>query len=199
MARGVPAAVHSLPGHSRKMTSSHHSIHSHYTRHCTLCAPSHTSAMGKTINDPVHGHMFLGDHLMQVVDTPQFQRLRDLKQLGTTHFVFPGASHTRFEHSLGVAFLAGKWVHRLGTHQPELQITPRDRRLVELAGLCHGTSAPHVVLLVLTGCRLGPWTVQPRFRGLGKEETVNSRQQLLLTAPRPDAHWHHEVTRKSYN
>ena len=53
------------------------------------------------INDPVHGHIELDPLCIDIVDTPQFQRLRKLKQLGGTSYVFPGATHTRFEHSLG--------------------------------------------------------------------------------------------------
>lgn len=55
----------------------------------------------REVNDVVHGYIELEPDLMVFVDTPQFQRLRDLKQLGTTNFVFPCASHNRFEHCLG--------------------------------------------------------------------------------------------------
>ncbi len=77
-------------------------------------------------------------HVVQIVDTPQFQRLRDLKQLGTTYYVFPGASHNRFEHCLGVSHLAGKLLRTLNKGQPEIQLNQRDIHLVTIAGLCHG-------------------------------------------------------------
>lgn len=56
----------------------------------------------KVMADPVHSTMMIPDVVRRVCDTQQFQRLRDLKQLGTCYLVFPGASHNRFEHSLGV-------------------------------------------------------------------------------------------------
>lgn len=70
-------------------------------------------------------------------DTPQFQRLRDLKQLGVTHFIFPGASHHRFEHSIGVSVLANRVITGLKFRQPELGVSERDIKCVTLAGLCH--------------------------------------------------------------
>ena len=48
--------------------------------------------------------MEFDDWTIQFIDTPQFQRLRNIKQLGTTYYVFPGASHNRFEHSIGKEF-----------------------------------------------------------------------------------------------
>ena len=57
----------------------------------------------KRFKDQVYGHIELPALCIAVMDTPQFQRLRNLKQLGAAYFVFPGASHNRFEHSLGVA------------------------------------------------------------------------------------------------
>ncbi|KZS90930.1 HD-domain/PDEase-like protein, partial [Sistotremastrum niveocremeum HHB9708] len=69
--------------------------------------------------------------------SPQFQRLRYLKQLGTAYFVFPGATHNRFEHSIGVAHLAKQLVEHLRHHQPSLQITDRDVKCVTVAGLLH--------------------------------------------------------------
>ncbi|KAL1281518.1 hypothetical protein QQF64_000321 [Cirrhinus molitorella] len=77
----------------------------------------------KIFNDPVHGHIGLHPLLVKMIDTPQFQRLRHLKQLGTKYLIYPGATHTRFTHSIGVAYLAGCLVKSLHENQPELNIT----------------------------------------------------------------------------
>ncbi|KAK2909490.1 hypothetical protein Q8A67_005327 [Cirrhinus molitorella] len=91
----------------------------------------------KIFNDPIHGHMEMNPLLVKIIDTPQFQRLRHIKQLGGTYLVYPGASHNRFEHSLGVAYLAGRLVKVLHSNQPELKITKQDFLCVQIAGLCH--------------------------------------------------------------
>ncbi|XP_028848713.1 deoxynucleoside triphosphate triphosphohydrolase SAMHD1-like isoform X1 [Denticeps clupeoides] len=91
----------------------------------------------KVFNDPIHGHIELHPLLIRIIDTPQFQRLRHIKQLGGTYLVFPGASHNRFEHSVGVGYLAGRLVQSLNERQPELLITRQDILCVQIAGLCH--------------------------------------------------------------
>ncbi|XP_074537499.1 deoxynucleoside triphosphate triphosphohydrolase SAMHD1-like [Halichoeres trimaculatus] len=91
----------------------------------------------KVFNDPIHGHVEIHPLLIKIIDTPQFQRLRNLKQLGGAYFVFPGASHNRFEHSIGVGYLAGRLVQALNDRQPELLISRRDILCVQIAGLCH--------------------------------------------------------------
>uniref|UniRef100_A0AAX7SJQ5 HD/PDEase domain-containing protein n=1 Tax=Astatotilapia calliptera TaxID=8154 RepID=A0AAX7SJQ5_ASTCA len=88
-------------------------------------------------NDPIHGHIELHPLLVKIIDTPQFQRLRNIKQLGGGYFVFPGASHNRFEHSIGVGHLAGELAKTLKLKQPELDISERDVLCVQIAGLCH--------------------------------------------------------------
>ena len=62
----------------------------------------------KSIYDNVHGYINISNLACKIIDTKYFQRLRKLHQLGTCHYVFPGAIHSRFEHSLGTYFLAGK-------------------------------------------------------------------------------------------
>ncbi|XP_020327848.1 deoxynucleoside triphosphate triphosphohydrolase SAMHD1 isoform X2 [Oncorhynchus kisutch] len=91
----------------------------------------------KVFNDPIHGHVEMHPLLVRFMDTPQFQRLRHIKQLGGAYFVFPGASHNRFEHSIGVGYLAGRLVQELSERQPELLISSRDILCVQIAGLCH--------------------------------------------------------------
>ncbi|CAJ0848998.1 14802_t:CDS:2, partial [Entrophospora sp. SA101] len=85
------------------------------------------------------GYMEFDDWAIEVIDTPEFQRLRNLKQLGTTYFVYPGASHNRFEHCLGVGHLSNKLLKQLYKNQPELKSGSfeSDLKCVTLAGLCH--------------------------------------------------------------
>ena len=66
------------------------------------------SSGDKLYNDTIHGHIKLPKYLFDFIDTPEFRRLRRIKQLGPAHFVYEGASHTRFGHSIGVAYLANK-------------------------------------------------------------------------------------------
>lgn len=92
------------------------------------------SALGpgkaKVIRDPVHGDVFLTDLEMSVVDSPEFQRLRRIKQLGMTHLVYPSANHTRFEHSIGALHLAGRIADKL-----ELAIEEKSK--IRMAALLH--------------------------------------------------------------
>ncbi|OCT62876.1 deoxynucleoside triphosphate triphosphohydrolase SAMHD1-like isoform X1 [Xenopus laevis] len=91
----------------------------------------------KVFNDPVHGHIELHPLLVRIIDTPEFQRLRYIKQLGGIYYVFPGASHNRFEHSIGVGHLAGCLARELRDRQTDLGITDTDILCVQIAGLCH--------------------------------------------------------------
>lgn len=91
----------------------------------------------KLFGDCVHGHVEFHPFILKIIDTPHFQRLRYLRQLGLTFFVFPGADHSRFEHSLGVCHLAGKLTRTLQQVEPDIGITDKDVLCEEIAGLCH--------------------------------------------------------------
>jgi hypothetical protein len=82
------------------------------------------------IRDPVHGYVRLEGLALELADTPQMQRLRWIKQLGLANLVYPGANHTRFEHSLGAYHMAALLTRHLGLEE-------EDRLLVGAAALLH--------------------------------------------------------------
>ena len=66
-----------------------------------------------SVRDPIHGFVELTAEEREVVNTRAYQRLRDIRQLGMGHMVYPGANHTRFEHCLGVLHVSSRMYDRL--------------------------------------------------------------------------------------
>lgn len=86
----------------------------------------------REMRDPVHGFIFRSLREQELIDTGIFQRLRRIKQLALASLVYPGALHTRFEHSIGVMHLAGKLCDQLLKDREH-----EERALVRLAALLH--------------------------------------------------------------
>ena len=75
----------------------------------------------KVIHDSVHGSVRVWDLYLKLLERPEMQRLHHVHQLGLAHLVFPGANHTRLEHSLGTFFIAGKMATSLGLDDHEIE------------------------------------------------------------------------------
>lgn len=150
---------------------------------------------GKTFRDPVHGDIRLPAPLLDLCDTPEFQRLRSVRQLGTAHLVYPGAVHTRFEHSLGTCHLTARLLTNLGkdpdahlqvlaaallhdlTHIPFGHTLEDERRVFERH------DAPQRVLDLLPRGSLGA--------ALRKLKLLDPVLQILTG--RPEQPWHAEI------
>jgi uncharacterized protein len=90
----------------------------------------------KTINDPIHGFITIpSDLFYDIVSHPYFQRLRYIKQLGLTDFVYPAALHTRFQHALGASYLMSRALDIL--RQKKIEISPEEYQASQLAVLLH--------------------------------------------------------------
>lgn len=72
---------------------------------------------GKVIRDAVWGDIEVGAAALRLLDTPEMQRLRGIKQLGTASLVYPSAVHTRFEHSLGSMHVARRMLERIAARR----------------------------------------------------------------------------------
>jgi HD superfamily phosphohydrolase len=84
----------------------------------------------KVVRDPIHGDISIRGCLLELLGTPEVQRLHNIKQLGFAHLVFPGAHHTRFEHSLGACAIA--------TRIADILALPNDEKdLLTCAALLH--------------------------------------------------------------
>src|SRR5258708_19353140 len=90
----------------------------------------------KIINDPIYGFITLPDDIIYgLINHPFFQRLRNIKQLGLTNLVYPGALHTRFHHAIGAMHLMQEAMQTL--RLKEIQITPEEEQGALIAILLH--------------------------------------------------------------
>ena len=127
----------------------------------------------KTFTVRRSGTIYLFGPEIEVIDTPEFQRLRRIKQLGTSDFVFPGATHSRFEHSLGAVSVAQKIIDAARV-KPDRDADPADidrtgERLARLGALLH--DLPHI-----------PYghTLEDEFGLLRRHDENGPRIQTLL-------------------
>jgi HD superfamily phosphohydrolase len=88
----------------------------------------------KVLRDAVHGDIELDPLEIELMDTPEFQRLRGIKQLGTASLVYPSATHTRFEHSLGTAWMVQGMVEAL---RRTGAVDPEQAAAIRIAALLH--------------------------------------------------------------
>ena len=84
----------------------------------------------KIINDAIHGQFKLEGATEELLATPGINKLSHIKQLGLAHLVFPGAHHTRFEHSMGASHIAGMMAESVGLNK-------QDKSTLEVAAMLH--------------------------------------------------------------
>jgi len=89
------------------------------------------------IRDPLWKNIRVDPLALRLVDTPAFQRLRYVRQLGLAYLVYPGASHSRFEHALGAYHLSQRALTLFAERALEDEIGPDACRIVRCAALLH--------------------------------------------------------------
>jgi len=133
--------------------------------------------MSVIIKDVIHRFAKVPTLCRAFMDTPEFNRLRRIKQLGLAHYVYPSATHTRFEHSIGVMCLAGKVADILGS-----TVAPREKELLQLSGLFHDAghvAFSHLMDYILEEKNIQAWYAHHENRSVFIVKKINSRLGLL--------------------
>jgi len=93
----------------------------------------------KVIRDSVHGDIVVEEKYLKIINTPEFQRLRRIRQLSVANIVFPSADHTRFSHSLGTFHVMKKIIKQISEQFKALniEINERDKEIAIVSALVH--------------------------------------------------------------
>ncbi|KAA3615179.1 MAG: HD domain-containing protein [Planctomycetota bacterium] len=164
------------------------------------------------VRDPVHGDIPLTQEELRILDTVEMQRLRNVRQLGAAYLIYPGAQHTRFEHSLGTAHLVSRLateINKVRDREGGAQLGGYDEhevRLIRIAALVHDATHLPFGHNIEDQTGLLPRHDKPdRFVRLFSDETdlgrvcrnIGVREEVLgILAPeavsevhRPPPHW----------
>ncbi|MBN1517628.1 HD domain-containing protein [Candidatus Sumerlaeota bacterium] len=156
----------------------------------------HTISNPKLFRDPLHGLIEFergddyGRLLLRLIDSPEFQRLRRIRQLGLAWFAYHGAEHTRFTHSLGVAHVA----QRIITHlRRGYEITDDQEFLVRCTALLHdiGHGPFSHVLEPLFGGRHEAWSARIVLEPQSRVNQLLAEFDIVLPAMIVDTLEHH--------
>jgi len=101
--------------------------------------PYRSRSKAITIRDCIHGDIDFSDYEANIIDTPQMQRLRGIKQLGFAYLVYPSAVHTRFEHSLGTCFVTNILMDRITKNTKHI-FSDDERKIARAFALIHDAS-----------------------------------------------------------
>lgn len=108
-----------------------------------------TKAYSKLFGCNVHDAIRVSPMALKIINTPEFQRMKRIKQLGLCNYVYPSATHTRFEHSIGTYHLANKMIEKIQQQYPnneyhiielsptKIPLTNKIAECIKIAALCH--------------------------------------------------------------
>jgi len=138
----------------------------------------------RDIRDPVFGFIRINEIEGEIVSSPIFQRLRRIRQLAFAHLVYPGALHTRFEHSLGVCHIAGLLANMLG-------VEANEKRLIRLAALLHDIG--HGPFSHVSEEALEIYTDREKFPNTLKK-TDKIHEQITAEIIKSDSSWNQHIS-----
>jgi len=141
----------------------------------------------KIVRDPIHGDIKITGMLVDLLETPEVQRLHNIKQLGFAHLVFPGAHHTRFEHSLGSFMIASQIADILSLNDMEKKLITCAAQLHDIG---HGPFSHTLESILLE--RFGVDHVDLTVKLiLGQYDILDTKEQQYISAPKV-----HEILEK---
>jgi HD superfamily phosphohydrolase len=141
----------------------------------------------KVVRDPIHGDIKITGILDDLLKTPEVQRLHNIKQLGFAHLVFPGAHHTRFEHSLGSSMIASQIADILGLKEMEKKLITCAAQLHDIG---HGPFSHTLESILLERFGVDHVDLTEKLI-LGNYDILDEKEQQFISAPKV-----HEILEK---
>ncbi|MBE3121448.1 MAG: HD domain-containing protein [Thermoplasmata archaeon] len=134
----------------------------------------------KIVRDPIHGDIKITGILVDLLKTPEVQRLHNIKQLGFAHLVFPGAHHTRFEHSLGSSMIASQIADILGLKEMEKELITCAAQLHDIG---HGPFSHTLESILMERFGVDHVDLTEKLI-LGNYDILEVKEQQFISAPK---------------
>ncbi len=134
----------------------------------------------KIIRDPIHGDIKITGIMIDLLETAEVQRLNNIKQLGFAHLVFPGAHHTRFEHSLGSFMIASQIADILSLNDLEKKLITCAAQLHDIG---HGPFSHTLESILLERFGVDHVDLTEKLI-LGHYDILDAKEQQYISAPK---------------